>query len=116
MNETKLNIVKRVLGVHHWTLKEDKNKFPKGVFIFDEDGKLMAEYVEDGGILLIRKGLVRFIFRFFNLNFFDDGLKLIKNAAANDIIGANIFNIRLADNIVGISKVEKHFNKQKQNK
>lgn len=46
MNRKKLNIIKKFLGVSEWTLKEDRDKFPNSIFVFN-NGKIIMEYDEE---------------------------------------------------------------------
>lgn len=44
-NEVKLEMVKKVLGVHNWKLWQNKRIYLQHIFILDGNGKVMAEYI-----------------------------------------------------------------------
>lgn len=44
MNEKKFEIVKKALGTNKWSLKEDSEKYPNRIFIFNGDGKIISRY------------------------------------------------------------------------
>lgn len=43
MNETKINIIKKVLNIHEWELREDRERYPYSVFALDRKGKIILE-------------------------------------------------------------------------
>lgn len=53
MNETKINIIKKVLNVDKWTLKEGKNRISGVIFVFDENKKNIVQYNEKTGKICV---------------------------------------------------------------
>lgn len=53
MNRTKIEIIKKVLNVNGWTLRENRNRFPTCVYVFDGNKNPIIvhnkKYEEEGG-------------------------------------------------------------------
>lgn len=78
MNRKKLNIIKRVLDTDYWYLREDKNKFPDSIFVFNGNGKLIMEYYEGGNIFYDFNLINQKIQRIFGFNLLEIN-KLMKD-------------------------------------
>lgn len=58
MNRKKLNIIKKVLNVHKWELKEDRNRFPNIIFVFGGNGNCIMEFHENNRRLFYDHNLI----------------------------------------------------------
>lgn len=53
MNETKIEIIKKVLNVDKWTLREGKNEISDVIFIFDENKKNIVQHNKRTGSICV---------------------------------------------------------------
>lgn len=109
MNETKLNIIKKVLGVDKWTLRENENIFPGLVFIFDERGRYIMDFKEKKFLRYNKRLIHSKIKSIFGINN-KETRKLMKS-----LIG-DYFNWRLKNPMEFTSVpdyiIEEHFNNE----
>lgn len=43
MNKKKLEVVKKILDIDNWYIKEDKRNYPESIFVFDGDGRCIIQ-------------------------------------------------------------------------